>query len=299
MCDEYAKLDNRIKIIHKANAGLGCARNSGMEIATGEYVAFVDSDDFVDVRMYETLYMTAKKNSLDTCYCGFNYYNGSNDTSRERCEVEDTVIFKGRKEVGNFMLEMIGPSLTYPHEVKYLMCVWKAIYSMALINKYGLRFDNEKEIASEDILFHSLYLSKALAVGFVPFCFYYYRENENSISRTYNEAKFQRIAKCLDELLKRLDLCFPVSEYMPHYQRFLLLSIRGVMFHEIFSVNNSLVDKCHVIKKRLAERVYSPLFCGFQYRLLDKKRQILYLLLKYRMAYLIILFFHIHKHISK
>jgi len=47
MCDEYAGTDNRVKVIHKKNEGLGFARNSGLEIATGEYVAFVDSDDFV------------------------------------------------------------------------------------------------------------------------------------------------------------------------------------------------------------------------------------------------------------
>ena len=51
MCDEYAKNDSRVKVIHKKNAGLGMARNSGLEIATGEYVAFVDSDDYVDCHM--------------------------------------------------------------------------------------------------------------------------------------------------------------------------------------------------------------------------------------------------------
>ena len=61
MCDEYAKKDSRIKVIHKSNAGLGYARNSGLEIATGEYVAFVDSDDYVYTQIYESLYVSAKK----------------------------------------------------------------------------------------------------------------------------------------------------------------------------------------------------------------------------------------------
>ena len=56
MCDEYAKIDSRIKVIHKKNAGLGYARNSGIEIASGEYIAFVDSDDYVDVKTYESYY---------------------------------------------------------------------------------------------------------------------------------------------------------------------------------------------------------------------------------------------------
>ena len=55
-CDEYKKKDLRIKVIHKKNKGLGYARNSGLEVATGKYIAFVDSDDYIDRRMFESLY---------------------------------------------------------------------------------------------------------------------------------------------------------------------------------------------------------------------------------------------------
>ena len=56
ICDEWGLKDSRIKVIHKANAGLGLARNSGLEVATGEYVAFIDSDDFIDLNMMKRLY---------------------------------------------------------------------------------------------------------------------------------------------------------------------------------------------------------------------------------------------------
>ena len=56
MCDEWAKKDSRIKVIHKKNAGLGMARNTGIENATGEYICFFDSDDYVDKNMYKKLY---------------------------------------------------------------------------------------------------------------------------------------------------------------------------------------------------------------------------------------------------
>ena len=72
ICDEWAQKDPRIKVIHKKNAGLGYARNSGLEIASGEYVAFVDSDDYVDIRMYEFLYGNAVANDLDIVEYTFN-----------------------------------------------------------------------------------------------------------------------------------------------------------------------------------------------------------------------------------
>ena len=64
MCDDYAKADSRVKVIHKKNGGLGLARNSGKEIATGEYVTFLDSDDYVDLTAYEHLYNIAKQRMM-------------------------------------------------------------------------------------------------------------------------------------------------------------------------------------------------------------------------------------------
>lgn len=65
ICDEYANRDKRIRVIHKSNGGLADARNEGLKIATGEYVGFVDSDDWIEPDMYSTLYELCKKNDLD------------------------------------------------------------------------------------------------------------------------------------------------------------------------------------------------------------------------------------------
>ena len=60
MCDEYKKQDHRVKVIHKQNSGLGYARNSGLDIAKGEFVSFIDSDDYISLDMYEKMYELAK-----------------------------------------------------------------------------------------------------------------------------------------------------------------------------------------------------------------------------------------------
>lgn len=69
ICDELAKLDNRIKVYHKENGGLSDARNYGVEKATGEYIGFVDSDDYIDPEMYEKLYEAIKKEDVDVAEC--------------------------------------------------------------------------------------------------------------------------------------------------------------------------------------------------------------------------------------
>lgn len=70
MCDDYAKKDSRIKVVHKENGGLSDARNVGMEVATGEYVSFIDSDDYVSLDFYETLLETIVDNDSDIVECG-------------------------------------------------------------------------------------------------------------------------------------------------------------------------------------------------------------------------------------
>lgn len=72
MCDDLAIIDERIKVIHKTNGGLGYARNSGIEIASGEYIAFIDSDDYIEPNMMQRLYDFASKKNCDVVYGGYN-----------------------------------------------------------------------------------------------------------------------------------------------------------------------------------------------------------------------------------
>ena len=78
ICDEYAKKDKRIKVIHKQNGGLSSARNSGIEMASGKYVCFIDSDDYIEKDMIEYLYKGVKKYHADIVVCGLSniYSNG-------------------------------------------------------------------------------------------------------------------------------------------------------------------------------------------------------------------------------
>ena len=71
MCDRYAQEDSRIRVIHKENGGLSDARNAGIEVAAGEYIAFIDSDDWIDDKMYEVLYHTLLKYDADIAECSY------------------------------------------------------------------------------------------------------------------------------------------------------------------------------------------------------------------------------------
>ena len=73
ICDEYAKKDSRIKVIHKKNGGVSSARNAGLNIATGDYIAFVDADDYIKNAMYEQLLLVLKETNADISVCNYQY----------------------------------------------------------------------------------------------------------------------------------------------------------------------------------------------------------------------------------
>ena len=73
ICDEYQKQDSRVKVIHKTNQGLGAARNTGLKIAKGEYISFVDSDDYIDLNMIEVLLEACLKTESEIAICAVEY----------------------------------------------------------------------------------------------------------------------------------------------------------------------------------------------------------------------------------
>ncbi|MCL2208530.1 MAG: glycosyltransferase [Treponema sp.] len=81
ICDAFAEADKRVKVIHKQNGGEGSARNTGIDIAMGEYIGFVDNDDSIDPIMYESMYTKIKETNADICICGYRYKLGTDENS--------------------------------------------------------------------------------------------------------------------------------------------------------------------------------------------------------------------------
>ena len=98
ICDNYAEHDDRIIVIHKENGGLSSARNAGLEIARGEYIGFVDGDDYINESMYETLLDHIKKENGDMVICGFKEVKeGSNSSEDNKLSEEKVTIITGEE----------------------------------------------------------------------------------------------------------------------------------------------------------------------------------------------------------
>lgn len=189
MCDNWAVRDKRIKVVHKQNEGLGLTRNAGMGIAQGEYVAFVDSDDFVEPDMYERLYAECKKNNLDCIYSEFNV----DDYPGFRVVTRPEKLYVGAEEIEQLRLDIVGAEPSYISGVKYQCSTCKGMYKLDIIKKYSLQFCSERQYISEDMLFNLDFLYHSERVKIVPWQFYHYCKNDASLSHSYRADRWEKL----------------------------------------------------------------------------------------------------------
>lgn len=200
ICDEYADKYDTVKVVHKENAGLGMARNTGLEHVTGDYVVFIDSDDFCQPDMIEQLVCVVEETGCDTCKTSFNRVDLEGRFLRA-CPVEAGV-FKG-VEVSTLLLpRMIGSAPDKKDSIPMSACC--TMYSMDIINRYGLRFVSERVWISEDLVFNIDYYAKAQYVVLSDYIGYNYRTNPNSLTTTYRADRFEKCLALYQEQIRVL-----------------------------------------------------------------------------------------------
>lgn len=160
ICDEYSKKDSRITVIHKENGGVSSARNMGLKVAKGKYIGFVDSDDYIELDMFEKLYKILKKNEAQLSVC--NIYGKNED----KLEIYDN------KQFIEIIFDQNGP--------QGYLC--NKLYDKSVIDKFNLILDENIHIC-EDLLFNVNYLEKIKKVVYIHEGFYHYVENSSSATK--------------------------------------------------------------------------------------------------------------------
>ena len=170
--DDYAKVDNRFKIIHKKNEGYGKAMNTGMDAAAGEYIGIVESDDMVYPDTYEILYNSARRNDLDMVKGDHDLFYGEEEdevfkSHPGNCEAwYDKVMVKG---MSSFM---------YP----FPMSIWTGIYKRSFLTQYGIRFRESPGASFQDNGFWLKTVAAADRMMFISRSVYRYRQDNPDAS---------------------------------------------------------------------------------------------------------------------
>ena len=192
ICDQYADKYPKIKVIHKKNGGLGMACNSGIGMASGEYIAFCDSDDYVDATMYETMYDAAKKLNADAVYTGIKTVDPIDQDGliHPMNEYSSLQIIRGKNAIHSFVMDMIASEPSDPVERHIAMSAKIVLYRKALIDKYDLRFASERILITEDLIWNIDFLCHATCVVTLPETFYYYCRNATSLTKQIRTDRF-------------------------------------------------------------------------------------------------------------
>ena len=199
ICDDYATKDKRVKVVHKSNGGLSDARNVGLEIACGDFIGFVDSDDYIEPTMYEELLLKSLSENADITMC------------------EARLVYEDGKEVYNTEVNLWNVNGNNFHSYAILLnnqgknsagktdnvmcCVWRCLYKKSFIE--NKRF--VKGMWYEDFIFMNEIVTNETKFAVVKKPLYNYFQRESGIVRTFNKEKYIKrveFSKAALELLK-------------------------------------------------------------------------------------------------
>ena len=222
---EYAEKDSRIVIINQVNQGQSVARNSALKIAKGEYIGFVDSDDWVDLNFFEKLYNVAVKNDCDIAAGGIAW--NKNDGELDFVDIS----FKNSK------IYTKTPDKYKITKVAKTAYVWNKIYKKELLDK--LKLDFEPDRYYEDMMFSHRVLHESGRLVTVPGVFYHYRLNPLSAVNTDSPKKREdfkcEVLKTI-EYVKKNKIKVNLAKYYPQFTE--VIKVWGIPILRIKSWEN-------------------------------------------------------------
>lgn len=215
ICDEYAKTDSRVRVIHKENGGLSSARNAGLDTALGQYIAFVDGDDYIHPKMMENLYAALKETEADISVCNLQYVdeNGnaipeySNDVIQNQILNSDEVFQKSVEAYGY-----------------YYSVVWNKLYKRKVWESYRFR---EGKVHEDNFAFHHI-IGQCSKISCIRAVLYYYVQRTGSIM---SEKIADKRMDAIEAIFERIDFFREKNklEFLPSLDKscfFLLCDIR-------------------------------------------------------------------------
>lgn len=181
---EYQVKDSRVRAIYQSNQGVSATRNKGIRIAKGEYIGFVDADDYIELDMYKKMYQKAEEVKADIVVC--NVRDIFHNNTRISLKLEEGLISVEDIKPKEFLKE------------KYFnlgTAVWHKIFRRSLIEESKIRFINYNEVSSEDTIFNLQAMLKAKTIYCIDKPLYNYIIRDDSLTKS-NLAKENMVYRC-------------------------------------------------------------------------------------------------------
>lgn len=204
--NEYAKKDTRIKIITQKNQGLSMARNNGLKEAKGEYISFIDSDDWIDTKMYEKMYQQATEDNTEIVVCNLKLVRGSDEELNDYWPIKKNGLIN-REEAQSYLF-------------KYPSYAVNKIYKKNFLIKNNLQFI--KGILYEDVPFWVLAILNVSRISYCIDYLYHYRlSREDAITKKKSEKQFDviKVVDITKKLLAEYNVSQQITENFINWQK--------------------------------------------------------------------------------
>lgn len=221
ICDEWSKKDTRIKVIHKANGGLSSARNAGLDVCSGDYLMFVDSDDYCALNICEVLLNLAETNQADFTMCGVRLFDEIHPL-KQNSQPEQTFVYSGQEVIKQL----------YQTKIPYLVTAWGKLYKKKLFSslRYPVGKLHEDEFVLAELLHQTncfVYVSKGM---------YFYLQRPSSITKNVTQKNIQNLHEAALQRYEFLNAKYPQN--LEKNQILLLSMLRSAC---IKACNNKLL----------------------------------------------------------
>ena len=257
ICNEYRAKDDRIIVIDKPNSGQGDTRNKGIEVASGKYIYFADSDDLMDLKLIETAVCGIKDNDLYV----FNYYHSYERKDGGRTNQKERDFLEGDYRIGSDK-ERLKFISNYFLNYGCGFEVWNRLYRADIIKNRNISFPVFKPVIAEDACFNLFYLMHVnkLKVTNERLYYYLYRADSSmgSDRGIVRANQYNRLSKCLYDYLDSISYRYMISNFCVIHVRLLYHELMNLSLKDV-SKELSKIEDYDFNSNRLAEARRKPL----------------------------------------
>lgn len=287
LCDQFAVKDNRIKVIHKEkNEGAGYARNSGLSVATGEYISFVDSDDYIEPELYTNVYNECISGNLDICYFR---YRRIDEKGNSYTYEEDPNVYElfSKKDCYKIVLAMMGGDPTLKHQLKLFPSVWSGLFNKNTIKRSGVLFTSER--CGEDFLFTVNLIQHTNRIKVLSDVYYNYFVNTNSLTTSYDDGRLIRVVK----LIKYVKKTIPSDEtFRNGFVNYILNNYKAVIRFEA-KTKSSIKTRCKRINEICSMEILDDLYSFPIFKFARNIDRIIVLCMKYHLSLFFVFLYNV------
>lgn len=300
LCEQEKEKDERIIVIHQKNKGVSVARQMGVKEATGDYVMFIDGDDWIEQNCIEVMLYELLCNNVDCVCCG--YVREHNGKKFETHLFDGDRLFRGKEYYNKFyrrFFGLVGEELSNPERIDSIVSCCMKLYPRSALIK-GKYIDHKEVGSCEDALLNMTTLIHLSSVKYIDRCFYHYRkDNSDSITYTYRPDLISQWS-VLYNYMEDLILEYNLPEIFQNALRNrIALSTVGYGLTEVSAPNKGYIKKVKTFRTVLSRPEYKDAFEQLDFEYFPIKWKIYFLLCKHHICSIVMIMLSVMQYLRK